>query len=230
MSKAFGDVFKQLIKDNKLFFFLSLLFLLIAGGILLFIKQGDAIFFFSNRRSTFGDLFFTYGTRLGEEVVYLVVLLILLMVRFRYAIIIPILGFSVSVISYLTKTYFGHDRPSLYFRKLGMLDEINLVEGIVLNGGTTSFPSGHTMSAFALYAFFAFCLPHKKWLAALLFLIALVVGISRIYLVQHFLQDVYLGAILGLLVGMSWYWVQSRFSDRPDHWVNRKIRKRHKGA
>ena len=136
---------------------------------------------------------------------------------------VPLLGFSVSVISYLTKTYFGHDRPSLYFRKLGMLDEINLVEGIVLNGGTTSFPSGHTMSAFALYAFLAFCLPKKKWLAALLFLIALLVGISRIYLVQHFLQDVYLGAILGVLIGMGWYWIQSRFLNRPDHWVNRKV-------
>ena len=45
MSRASGDVFKRLIKENQLFFVLFLLFLIIAGSILGVIEQGDTIFF-----------------------------------------------------------------------------------------------------------------------------------------------------------------------------------------
>lgn len=59
-----------------------------------------------------------------------------------------------------------------------------------------SFPSGHTGSSFAAAgAIFAF---NKKWgLPALV--LALVVGLSRMYLFVHYPTDVLAGALLGLL-------------------------------
>lgn len=197
------DFFRQ-----NIWFFVGLLLFVIIGGVLLFfLETGDAIFYFSGKRSYWGDLFFRYGTEMGEVLVYVVALVALLFVGYRYALVIPLLGFTVSVVAFSMKAFFGHDRPSLYFKKLGLFDQLTVIEGVRLNGGANSFPSGHTMSAFALYAFLAFCLPYKKGGAVVFFLLALMVGVSRIYLVQHFLKDVYLGAIVGVLIAMTWYYI-----------------------
>ena len=80
------------------------------------------------------------------------------------------------------------------------------------------------MSAFALYAFIAFCLPNKKLVSLILFLFALLVGISRIYLVQHFLKDVYLGAIMGVMIGILLFWAQGLLSNEPDKWWNKSLK------
>jgi membrane-associated phospholipid phosphatase len=56
------------------------------------------------------------------------------------------------------------------------------------------------MAAFAFFSFLAFCIPQKRWAALLLFLAALLVGVSRVYLGQHFEEDVLLGSVLGLLL------------------------------
>ena len=197
------DFFRQ----NTWFFSGFLLFVIIGGVLLFFIETGDAVFYFSGRRSYWVDLFYRYGTEMGEALVYIIALTVLLFVRYRYALVIPLLGFTVSVVAFGMKTFFGHDRPMLYFKKLGLFDQLTVIEGVRLNGGANSFPSGHTMSAFALYAFLAFCLPYKKGGSVVFFLLALMVGVSRIYLVQHFLKDIYLGAIVGVLIAMIWYYV-----------------------
>lgn len=212
--------FKGLFRDNRWYLVVLTLALLLGAGLLLRIHTGDEIFFFSNHRSYWGDLFFRHFTQMGEGLAYILALAGLLFLRYRHALALPLLGFSVSVLSFLSKSFFAHDRPAAYFRKLGILDQINLVDGVTLASGPTSFPSGHTMSAFALYSFLAFCLPRKRWAALLLIVMALLVGVSRIYLVQHFLQDVYLGAIMGVLIALIWYYLQ--FLPKA-HWLDRSL-------
>jgi membrane-associated phospholipid phosphatase len=74
-----------------------------------------------------------------------------------------------------------------------------------------SFPSGHTMAAFGLYAALAFYA--KKWYQAFgLFFLALLVGYSRIYLSQHFLVDVIFGAMLGCLAALVGFAGANRFT------------------
>lgn len=209
MKRAF--TLPPLLKENRWFFLPFGLFLAIGALLLLQMDTGDEIFFFSDRRTFFGDLFFRYFTRAGEELGYFLALGILLFVRYRHAVAIPLLGLSVGLMSFLAKAFFRHDRPFPYLRKLGLFDQVNVVDGVTLNGGANSFPSGHTMSAFALFAFLALCLPRKRFTGPLLFLAALLVGISRIYLVQHFLKDIYIGAILGVLIALSWHYLQYRF-------------------
>jgi len=210
--------------ENRAFFISFFIYFLVTGLLLLFINRGDAILFFSDHRMWFGDQAFIYITKMGEEIAYIFAILILLFNRYRQALLIPFLGIVVTIVSYLTKKFFSEDRPLAYFEKLDVFDQINVVEGVVLHSGATSFPSGHTMSAFALYSFLAFCLPQKKGLGVFLFVVALLVGISRIYLVQHFLRDVYLGSIIGVLLAILFYGFEKwLFRRRPDGVLNRSI-------
>lgn len=208
MESSFTGNWKKLWADNQVFFAVFVIFLIIGGGVLVVLHQGDDILFFNQHRTIFSDFFFRFFTKLGEVYVYLPVLLLLLFYRYRYAVSVPLLGITVLTLSFGFKSLFAHDRPLAFFRKLGQLDQLQFIEGVRVNGGATSFPSGHTMSAFAIFAFMAFCLPQKKWMGAALFLVAMLVGFSRIYLIQHFFEDVYFGAILGVLVAMIWYWLQ----------------------
>lgn len=215
-----GFTLNATLRDNRWFFLPFGLFLALGALLLLSLDTGEAIFFFSKHRSYWGDLFFRYFTMMGEGAVYFLALGALLFVSYRHAAALPLLGLSVTLLSFLLKELFRHDRPFLYLRNTGVFDQVNVVDGVVLNGGNNSFPSGHAMSAFALYAFLALCLPRKGGLSLALFLMALLVGISRIYLVQHFLKDVYLGAIIGVLVALAWYFLQYRM-DAP--WMGRRL-------
>lgn len=58
-----------------------------------------------------------------------------------------------------------------------------------------SFPSGHSAAVFAWCTSIAFAIP---WLAPFLFAIAILVGISRMYLGLHYPLDVLVGAVLGM--------------------------------
>ena len=220
---------RTLIRENMAFFSGFVLYLLVGAILLNVVPLGEEIFYFSDRRSEFGDIFFRNATKLGEELAFLGGLLLLLLYRYRSAVYIPLIGASVTLLSFLTKSYFAHPRPSLYFRQIGILDQINIVEGIHLNGGANSFPSGHTMAAFALFGYLALCLPWKRWQGLVFFLFALLVGISRIYLVQHFLKDIYLGAIIGVLIALGFYYLQLRFPSRDKVEWNRGIFKRYSG-
>ena len=202
--------FRQSIRSNTRYFTVVSLFLFTCFIIYLFIDKGDAVFYFSDNRSLEGDTFFSYATLLGEELSYLVVIALLLFKHYRQALTVPLIGIVVTLVSFLGKELFSHDRPMLYFSKRGLFEQINVVEGIVLSGGNNSFPSGHTMSGFALFTFLALCWPQKRGMAIFFAILACLVGISRIYLVQHFLQDIIAGGTLGILIALFSY----SFSER----------------
>lgn len=67
-----------------------------------------------------------------------------------------------------------------------------------------SFPSGHTMVAFAVAVPIALFLPYLLW--TMLFCV-LSIAVSRIVLGMHFLSDVIAGAVLGALLGLASYLV-----------------------
>jgi membrane-associated phospholipid phosphatase len=93
-----------------------------------------------------------------------------------------------------------------------MADQLTFVAGVDVHTGATSFPSGHTMTAFALYGLLAFLLTEKKWIGFFLSLLAIGAAISRVYLVQHFLQDIYLGSLMGFSLAVLWYSIQKGWS------------------
>jgi len=64
----------------------------------------------------------------------------------------------------------------------------------------TSFPSGHTVTAFALATAFSFLYPSFR---APAFIIAAVIGLSRVVLTAHYLSDVIAGAVVGIICSLG---------------------------
>ncbi len=209
--------------ENKVFLLPFLLFLLLGAISLFLYPTGHWIEWFSQNRTPFRNTFFSVATRLGEEKIYLLAILLFIFIKFRYAILIPLTGIIVTIVSFGSKAIFQHDRPSVFYKKLGKLEEVNPLEGIRLLSGQTSFPSGHTMSGFAIYSLLAFLLPKKFLIQFPLFICAMLVGLSRIYLVQHFLKDIYLGSICGVLIAILLYHFQSKIKLSDSHLLEKSI-------
>ena len=67
-------------------------------------------------------------------------------------------------------------------------------------GGAGSFPSGHTIAAFAVATVIARRYPNHRWVPFVSYGIASLVGFSRITNQAHFPSDVFMGAALGYAV------------------------------
>jgi len=212
---------QQPAKRSFLYFFF--VWLVIGSYFLMTIEKGDAILFFNQNRSDFWDFFFIFVTKLGEEGIYIVLILGSLFVRFRYSILFLLTGISVTIVAFLAKSFFQYDRPFTFFTKKGMIEEIDFIEGVHILKGTTSFPSGHTMSAFAVYGLL-YLLLRKRWWGLPIFIVALLVGLSRVYLVHHFLMDIYLGSILGLMIAYLLYFLNRKIAFGQFQYIEKRLK------
>ncbi len=69
------------------------------------------------------------------------------------------------------------------------------------NSFSLSFPSGHTIGAFAVASVVAKNYAHKKWVPITSYTLAFGVGLSRVWTKNHWASDVVFGALLGWSVG-----------------------------
>lgn len=76
--------------------------------------------------------------------------------------------------------------------------------------GGYGVPSGHTASAAVAYFYVAYWLK-RNWVWALALVGVFLMGLSRIYLGQHFLHDVVAGLLLALSILVG-YWVWMRYA------------------
>ncbi|OGW75360.1 MAG: hypothetical protein A2Z72_06985 [Omnitrophica bacterium RBG_13_46_9] len=135
------------------------------------------------------DVCMPYVTRLSDaSFLFLVSLGLLIFKRYRKTGLLMLAGLTCSfyVVDYL-KNWFAHPRP------FEILTGVNL---LVKDGGY-SFPSGHTTRAFMA----AYLLSSNSRRYYLFYILAIVAGISRIYLGVHFPLDVLTGACLGIVIG-----------------------------
>lgn len=197
---------------------------LIIGAYLLFTNEkGTFVLYFATERKPLIDQIFVYITQLGEEIVYAVMAIIFLFVRFRYSLLIGLLGLLNLVISLGLKSFFGMPRPGFVYWMQQYDGEISYIPDFYVSvSQTSSFPSGHTLSAFSLYCFITLIIKKKAW-GLLFFTVALLVGISRIVLTQHFLMDVYAGAICGVLVAMGVYAFQFLLPSSPTRLLDKNL-------
>lgn len=214
---------KSLIRQN-IFYLIPYVIILIIGIEVLFkIEKGDVIFFFAENRTNFSDIFFGFATKLGEIVGYALFIIIFLFIRFRYSILIALTAASAGIFAAIFKNLFRHPRPKPYFGKLGIdVSDIAVAGHPLLNSQISSFPSGHTISAFAFFTVLAL-LAKNNLLKFTCLLLAVFVGLSRVYLVHHFLEDVMLGSFIGVLIGFLLHYANGKISMTNEKWYNRRI-------
>ena len=106
---------------------------------------------------------------------------------------------SDQVTSGLMKPYFERLRPCHDPRWEGMMHLYGRC------GGLYGFVSSHAANTFGLATFLTLKLGKKQKAIAWLFLYALLVGYTRIYLGVHYPLDVFFGAVVGVLAAVfSW--------------------------
>ncbi|WP_421919742.1 phosphatase PAP2 family protein [Marinifilum sp.] len=168
---------------------------LVVGAILLALYSKTEFSILVNQySSSFTDPIFNGITQLGLGGLLAVLAVVLLFIRYYYAILCTgILAVS-GIVTFIFKRVLFSDamRPLYYLGDLQLRFPAGMEEHF-----KRSFPSGHTMTIFAA-AFILFWVYRNSRVATINFTIAVLVGFSRIYLFQHFLVDVYVGAILGV--------------------------------
>ncbi len=173
-----------------LVFFASTLFLSI------FYNKIDLHLTINQWRHPWADVFFKYFTNLGDGVLFVPVIIYFAVRRdTEKMILFTLIAVLTLGVTALGKSVLFPDinRPVL---AIGA-DKLNLVEGVRMHS-KFSFPSGHTMAAFAFWSAMA-AVAHSS-LAGFFAVIAVLVGISRVYLSQHFVPDVAAGSALGVLI------------------------------
>ncbi|MCK9205144.1 MAG: phosphatase PAP2 family protein [Bacteroidales bacterium] len=80
-------------------------------------------------------------------------------------------------------------------------------------GGGSSFPSGHSLEAFAIATSLSLLFKKKK-IVIPLFIWAMLVAYSRMALGVHYPSDVVGGIIIGILIGWSVQWAFNRFNSK----------------
>lgn len=192
----------RLLQQNKVFFSFYGIALTIGTGLLITQPKGQEILFLNGLHTPFFDFVFKYTTRLAELPLFIFILVVA--VRFSFGkgfILLTNCSITFLIIQLLKKVVFDTQvRPALYFR--GAI-ELNFVQG-VQTAYHHSFPSGHTAAAFALFTMMALLIDNKKWGLLFIFL-PLMVGLSRMYLLQHFFIDVYAGSLVGVAVSVIFY-------------------------
>ncbi|MHA7100924.1 phosphatase PAP2 family protein [Roseivirga pacifica] len=183
------------------------------GVYLMMSNHGDFVLLVNEYHTPFWDVFFKYWTYLGDGVMLGVVALIMLFINYyRFFAFLIAIGFqTVFVHIFKQWLYAGEPRPKTFFAD--SLDQLNFVEGVVVRG-FDSFPSGHTASAFTL-GFFLIMICKNKWTQVLILFATILVGISRVYILQHFGRDIFFGAIFGIISVLLGFYLMRNKADSP---------------
>lgn len=106
----------------------------------------------------------------------------------------------------------------LFRRKRPLAPLLKAVKGL-------SFPSGHAIMAVSFYGLIIYILFHtvindelKYFCTALLVILILLVGFSRVYLRVHYASDV----LAGFIIGLVWLFISLSVLGRIENYINKK--------
>lgn len=189
-----------LIKATRFFLLPTLLSVAFGSACLVLLEKGEATIWLNNQHTDPLDVLFKLVTYLGDgRLIALFVVLVVFWRRYQ-GVLIAIIVIVTSMCNQLLKRLvFGWDRPAAV---LG--EPFYHAEGIEIHRHF-SFPSGHTVGAFSLLFLMASLNRNPMW-QILCWLLATLTAISRMYLFQHFLIDVTVGAFFGVVFsGIIYY-------------------------
>lgn len=166
------------------------------------------------------DTFFPYFSILAEGPLYILALLPMLWKKFRLTLFFALCELSAGTILQVLKHIISHPRPVSAFEEYSDA-VLPVVQGVDLHH-SNSFPSGHASTFFVFCTCCVLLLAYRYGqrvrqnsqescilpcvLALLLVAFAALGAYSRIYLSQHFLSDVCVGSIIGVVTPLLMYY------------------------
>lgn len=162
----------------------------------------------------FSDHFFAVFTYGGDAITWPVMILIVMFILKRKDVL-PLMISSFVVITVVTQickyVIVPHEQRPI--KDITNTSLIHMVPGVEMHT-LSSFPSGHTATAFCFYFLFCLLINKRFWIVTGL-VYALLVGYSRIYLAEHFPLDVGAGIIVGIVsvyaaIKFQQYWWKRR--------------------
>lgn len=202
-------MFVDLICRNRVFFLLYALLLVVVGGLQLVYTQEALMQWVNARNSPVADIFFTYATYFGDGAFFVFVCLVLFVYNRR----VSIMAFASFALSSLTSLFLKavvfpeRLRPLKFFEHSTY--QYRVIEGLDIHS-YNSFPSGHTTTAFAVFGLLAF-IDDRRGRGWFFFALATLTGYSRVYLFQHFVEDAYVGSLIGMVSTVVVYLAMKRW-------------------
>lgn len=158
----------------------------------------------TSTHNSLSDSFFSIITNIGDGIFVVIACVIIAFYKVKYGILIISSFLLTGLIVQILKNYVFPDarRPFLHFENPEILHQVKDVNIHIHN----SFPSGHTASAFVL--FFSLCLlTDKKNFQIAFFVMAALVSYSRVYLSQHFVEDIWAGSAIAIFITTLLYYI-----------------------
>jgi len=183
---------KRIIVENKWFLLPWLLWIIALSVYVAMMPKGATTLWINERHTPILDFIFKWLTWLGDGLTVGIICILLLFVQYRAALFATVVSVVNLILTGVLKQYFDVPRPATFFDNI----DLHFVEG-VRTYYHLSFPSGHTSAAFCIYLSLAI-IAKNKYLGLLFFVIAIGVAHSRVYLLQHFEEDLIFGAALAV--------------------------------
>lgn len=138
-------------------------------------------------------------THAGDGVFAITALITFLFIRIKTAVLLVIsFLMSAGIVQFLKRVVFSNmKRP---FHLLSNDPDFRIIHDFNYHTAN-SFPSGHSASIFAICTVIAYTYRNKITWQVILAAFAILIGFTRVYLCQHYLQDVIAGSLIGTLVG-----------------------------
>ncbi len=185
-------------------FLITTLLLILPALILIYQQEKFPLHAWLNQHHTPGaDVFFSWATHLADGWVPVIVSIALLLFKDLRSFLMMGLstGISALIVQFLKRMIFDSwDRPFMHKDELG---EMGWVIGIEMNHHF-SFPSGHATCAFSMCLALVVIAGRTRWSIPLALLAALL-AFSRVYLSQHFMEDIAAGSLIGTATASIFY-------------------------
>ncbi|MDD3320144.1 MAG: phosphatase PAP2 family protein [Paludibacter sp.] len=196
-------------KKYLAFYIPYFIFIIVFSLLILNNEKADLHLWLTSLHTNFSDIFFRFYTEVGGSIPFIIAG-VFLFVKYRISLYVLVAQLTSGLIVQIAKRIFEEQRPKLYFQTHFPDILLHKIDGVNLYS-THSFPSGHTCSAFALFLTLSF-FTKKPLIHFIFFIMAFLVGYSRIYLSQHFALDVLVGSMIGVLTAVICRFYLDKFS------------------
>lgn len=107
-------------------------------------------------------------------------------------------------------------QPRPCYAMAAQVRQLGYHPGQACGDNLSGMPSNHALNGFAVAAFLTIVLRRRRW-GGILFTIAALVALSRVYLAKHYPSQIAAGAVLGTVWGLAAAWLGLKYFSFMQH-------------